>query len=255
VDLEHRIAVFVGPSLPPDRRPGESVFAWLPPAKAGDCYALALARPRAVVLLDGLFDESLAVRHKELLALIAERTPVVGGASMGALRAAELSVFGMIGVGRIFAAFASGRLDGDDEVAIMHGPAEFDFVGLTEPLINVRATILAAVRSRIVDGYTGRRILCEAKRIFYKERTWARLFEDLSRADDVNDAALRAFEDWLPGGRVDLKQEDSLACLVKAVTLKRQPARPTPPETPFTRELRRQALSRLNDAPAFVERR
>ena len=43
---------------------------------------------------------------------------------MGALRAAELHAFGMRGVGRIFEAFRDGELEDDDEVAVVHGPAE-----------------------------------------------------------------------------------------------------------------------------------
>ena len=48
---------------------------------------------------------------------MAAGTQVFGAASMGALRAAELAPFGMIGVGAIFAAYRDGRLTGDDEVA------------------------------------------------------------------------------------------------------------------------------------------
>ena len=76
------------------------------------------------MLIDGLFDASPAVRHKELLQLMARGVPVIGAASMGALRAAELAPFGMIGVGRIFTAYAAGALVGDDEVALLHGPEE-----------------------------------------------------------------------------------------------------------------------------------
>ena len=43
---------------------------------------------------------------------------------MGALRAAELHVFGMVGVGRVFELFRDGLLEDDDEVAVAHGPAD-----------------------------------------------------------------------------------------------------------------------------------
>src|SRR5688572_32760283 len=48
---------------------------------------------------------------------------VFGAASMGALRAAELQPFGMIGVGQVFQAYRRGHLTDDDEVAVAHGPA------------------------------------------------------------------------------------------------------------------------------------
>ena len=46
----------------------------------------------------------------------------MGASSMGALRAAELSQFGMVGIGEVYQAFKLGRLEDDDEVAIVHGP-------------------------------------------------------------------------------------------------------------------------------------
>ena len=242
-----RILVFVGPSLPSDRRPADPVFEWRPPAVAGDAYAIGAARPTAVVLIDGLFDDWPAIRHKELLHLIGRRIPVIGGASMGALRATELQAFGMIGVGRIFAAYASGRLVGDDEVAVLHGPADFDWGPLTEPLVNVRATLLSAARRRIVDLPSARGILRAAVALFYKERTWRTVLRAGGVQEDVDGAALAAFEQWLPGGYVDLKQIDALTCLEAALRLDRtiQPPRSPPPETLFSLTLAEQIAARL----------
>lgn len=255
-ELNDRIAVFAGPSLPSQVRPADPVFTWLPPAMAGDAFALDGQRPRAVVLIDGLFDAAPAIRHKELLVLMARGTPLIGGASMGALRAAELHGFGMLGVGRIFDAFAGNRLIGDDEVALLHGPAELDWAPLTEALVNVRATVLSAVRARQVDGRLGRRILETASAIFYKERTWPRLLRDLSAAGHIGDVEREALEDWLVEGRVNLKQIDALACLQTALSLgpASRVARPFPPATLFSAALAEQAalktaVSRTSGAP------
>jgi len=50
-----------------------------------------------------------AVRlHHELLDALEEGVAVFGGASMGALRAAELWQHGMVGVGKIFRAYRDG---------------------------------------------------------------------------------------------------------------------------------------------------
>ena len=64
-----------------------------------------------------------------------------GAASMGALRAAELAAFGMEGVGAIFEAFREGVLEDDDEVAVIHGPAEFGYPVLSEAMVNIRRTL------------------------------------------------------------------------------------------------------------------
>ncbi|HEY5072613.1 MAG TPA: TfuA domain-containing protein [Caulobacteraceae bacterium] len=253
LDLDGRIVVFAGPSLPSHVRPTDRIFAWMPPAVAGDACALEGARPRAAVLIDGLFDSLPAIRHKELLTLMARGIPLIGGASMGALRAAELHPFGMIGVGRIFTAFAEGRLIGDDEVAVLHAPAEQGWAPLTEALVNVRATLLRAVRAGLVEAAVGRRILAVASGIFYQDRTWAYLSETLEQAAVVSsDLAAR-----LASARVDLKQIDALACLERSLRLDRThaQARAFPPPTVFAGYIAEQVSKGVKSRPRLVELR
>jgi hypothetical protein len=87
--------------------------------------------PDKIVLLDGVFDQDIAVWHREILYALDKGVIVIGGASMGALRATELDEFGMVGVGKIYEQFASGREKRDDFVAITHGCAEAKFKPLT----------------------------------------------------------------------------------------------------------------------------
>jgi hypothetical protein len=241
-DVSGQIVVFAGPSLPPRVRPEDPRFTWLAPAVAGDAYRLEHAGPKAVVLIDGLFDAWPAIRHKELLQLMARGVPVIGAASMGALRAAELHDFGMIGVGRIFQAYVSGALIGDDEVAVMHGPEEMDWAALTEAMVNVRATVLRAVRRGIVHVRAGRFILRTAKATFYKERTWAGLIGAMKVLGARSPGQVRALENWLPHGRVNLKQVDALAALATALRLVSGSAAspPFPPQTLFATALAEQ---------------
>ncbi len=249
-ELDGRVVVFAGPSLPPTSRPTDSVFAWRPPARAGDAIALAGSAPRTVVLIDGLFDESPAIRHKELLELIAAGTPVIGGASMGALRAAELQRHGMIGVGRIFAAYAAGHLTGDDEVAMTHGPEEWGWPVLTEALVNVRATLVAARRARVLDGPAARGVLQTAIEVFYKQRTWAAVIERLAQRC-LDRSRLAVFEAWLPSGQVNLKQLDALTCLEVALDLnpRQGAASLVAPSTLFTHALRSRVLASPRPVP------
>jgi hypothetical protein len=223
-----RIVVFVGPSLPPSARPGDARLCWRGPAAAGDAVALAAERPDAVVLIDGLFDAWPAIRHKELLALMAAGVPLLGAASMGALRAAELAPFGMLGFGAIYRAFAAGRLTDDDEVAVLHAPQELDWALLSEAMVNIRATVQSAVRRRIVRPATGRFLQRIAKAAFYKERTWERLLRKLAAWGAPAEA--RALEAWLPEGRIDLKRADALGCIDAALAM--DPRAWTAPEPP-----------------------
>lgn len=233
------ILVFAGPSLPPSARPLDQRLAWRPPARAGDALEIDARQARTVVLLDGLFDASPAIRHKELLLLMSRGVGLVGAASMGALRAAELDGFGMIGVGLIYRAFASGQLTRDDEVALLHGPGDMAWQALTEPLVNVRATLVAAVRGRILGPAVARRLRDLAAGIFYQDRTWPLLLE---RAPDVGltAAEVARLQAWLPDGRVDLKQSDALEAIRFALGWRGPGARPPPPATTFTAELERQ---------------
>ena len=84
----------------------------LAPASQGDLYRAAQHRPAMIGIIDGCFHHVPSVWHKEILWALSEGIPVYGGASMGALRAAELAPFGMRGVGKIFEDVASGRARG-----------------------------------------------------------------------------------------------------------------------------------------------
>src|SRR5207244_10999206 len=96
-----------GPSLPPASPPGDPALKGRPPVKQGDVYKAALARPALIGIIDGYFEVTPTVWHKEILWAMAQGIHVYGSASIGALRAAELSPFGMKGGGRIFASIAA----------------------------------------------------------------------------------------------------------------------------------------------------
>lgn len=228
------IPVFCGPSLPPEARP-LGPFDWRPPARAGDLLALAAAPPDRLCLIDGYFDWCPAPWHKELLLLMARGTMVLGASSMGALRAAELQPHGMMGVGAIFRAYRDGRLTGDDEVALIHAPAELAWAPLSVPLVELRATLAAACRAGLIRADLARSLRERAKRIHYEDRDWPaieRAWLELGTPDDDAIARIRAMH-------VPLKRKDALACLELALDPTLQPAvRPAPPPaTCFMRDL------------------
>ena len=67
----------------------------------GDVYRATLDQVQTIAIIDGYFDRVPAVWHKEILWALNMGIRVIGAASMGAIRAAELAPFGMEGVGRI----------------------------------------------------------------------------------------------------------------------------------------------------------
>src|SRR5260221_163993 len=74
----------------------------------------------------------------------------IGSASIGALRAFELARFGMRGIGGVYEDFRDGVLQDDDEVAVLHGPAELGYPPVTEAMVNIRATLAAAARDGVL---------------------------------------------------------------------------------------------------------
>jgi hypothetical protein len=202
--------IFLGPSAP--LRAARAILDadYRPPARHGDVWrVLAERRPRAIGLIDGVFEQVASVWHKELLEAMAEGVHVFGASSMGALRAAELHAFGMRGVGRVFEAFRDAVWTDDDEVALVHGPAETGYVGLCEPMANVRFTLEAARTAGVLDDDDAARTVEAAKAMFYPDRTWTALLAGAPLAADRRDALAA----WLPAGRVDQKRADALALL------------------------------------------
>ena len=108
-------------------------------SKQGDVYEAALGRPAIIGIIDGYFEVTPTVWHKEILWAMAQGIHVYGSASIGALRAAELHTFGMVGIGRIFEAYRDGILTDDDEVAVLHGPEELGYPVVTEAMVNILA--------------------------------------------------------------------------------------------------------------------
>src|SRR5215216_6955991 len=165
------VIVFCGPSL--GRRDVERFgFEWRPPVRQGDLYRAARQGPRVIGVVDGFFEVTPTVWHKEILWALAKGIHVYGAASMGALRAVELESFGMRGVGAIYQAFRSGALVDDDEVAVMHGPCELDFIAVAEPMVNIRATLIEAARRGAITRPCADQLEAIAKSLFYKERSF-----------------------------------------------------------------------------------
>lgn len=204
--------VFVGPTLPEAEVRAACDAVCLPPAALGDVYRVAQKRPSAIGIIDGYFDGVPSVWHKEILWSMAEGIHVFGSASMGALRAAELHDFGMQGVGQIFEWYRDGTLEDDDEVAVLHGPQETGYVALSEPMVNIRASLNKARDRQIVTSTSHRRLMSLAKGLFYQERSWQAVF-DAAEYESIPRSELAELRRWLQDEGIDLKRLDALKML------------------------------------------
>ena len=204
--------IFTGPTLSAAEARAELEATYLPPAAEGDVYRTALKSPQVIGIIDGHFEHQPAVWHKEILWAMSRGIHVFGAASMGALRAAELEVFGMEGVGSIFEAYRTGTLEDDDEVAVAQAPAELGFRGLSDAMVDIRHTLELAVRASVLTVPIAAALESIAKALFYPDRRYSRVLHG-AREMGLPPAELAALEAWLPVGGASLKREDALAML------------------------------------------
>jgi hypothetical protein len=204
--------VFGGPSFSSSSAVPDNGVVLLPPAALGDVLKVVNQRPLIIGIIDGYFEWTRAVWHKEILWAMARGVHVYGSASMGALRAAELADFGMRGFGLVYEEVRSGRLRDDDEVAVMHGPAELGYRPLTEAMVNVRRTLDKAAASQVLDFGSADIVVQAAKKMFYKQRTYPDVLRMAVRKG-LRRRIAADLANWLPHNRVDQKNLDAMALI------------------------------------------
>ncbi|HLL84686.1 MAG TPA: TfuA-like protein [Longimicrobium sp.] len=208
------LVAFVGPSLPVAEARALAPCLALPPARQGDVWRALALQPRAIALIDGVFEAQPSVWHREILGALDAGVAVFGGASMGALRAAELSEQGMVGVGRIFGWYRDGLITDDAEVALLHAGPEHGHRPLTLPLVNVRHAAQLAKKARVLNTAEADALVAEARGIFYQDRAWPAVLAKASPRWRPNTRA--RWDDWARGGLEDLKRRDARECLQAA---------------------------------------
>lgn len=248
--------VFLGPTLAvTDARKIYPDACYLPPARCGDILRALRLKPCRIALIDGLFERTASVWHKELMLALARGVEIFGASSMGALRAAEMHPYGMIGHGRIFEAFRDGELNDDDEVTVLHSNAYVGYAGGSEAMVNIRATLNAATAAAVLDAEMASALLGAAKRTFYHERNLTSLADAIPAGDPVRERFLAFLQG---GGAVDQKKLDAVS-LLTLLASKRPAAVPKAPDevrTLWLRSLEREINSRAlpwPDAPLCAE--
>ncbi|MFB3765901.1 MAG: TfuA-related McrA-glycine thioamidation protein [Methanotrichaceae archaeon] len=201
--------VFLGPSLSSDKALQILDAEYLPPAKRGDICDAARKGADVICLIDGVFFQECSVAHKEVLYALKHGVRVVGASSMGALRASELDIYGMEGVGEIYKAYKKGALVSDDEVALIFDP--FTFEPLSEPLVNTRHNLRLALEKGIIDEPTKEAIFKAAESLYFPERSYDRILKLCEVTIPL--AQLEGFRTFINKERRDLKMEDAIFAL------------------------------------------
>ncbi len=109
---------------------------------------------------------------------------------MGALRAVELDLYGMVGLGKVYRQYREGKIEDDAEVALTFMPDSS--YPLSEPMINIRASIDQAVCiGKITQDQAGRTIK-DAEACFYANRDRASFLGRLEHIDQKEQDAISA---------------------------------------------------------------
>ncbi|WP_445627300.1 TfuA-like protein [Nostoc sp. DSM 114167] len=208
-----QILIFLGPTLSVTQATQILPARYLDPVRCGDILAYLRLQPRVIAIIDGFFDRSASVWHKEILWALEAGVRVFGASSMGALRAAELEAFGMEGFGAIFAAYRERHYIGDDEVAILHSSSQFQYQPLTDALVNIRATVQLAVDKNIIEPAIASLIISCAKRQFFTQRHLSQAVADAEVQGGDRQVLAQFLEFVQNGGYVDQKQSDAIELL------------------------------------------
>ncbi|CEG55749.1 TfuA-like protein [Legionella fallonii] len=208
----HAAHVFLGPSL--DIEIAVKLFPnanYHPPVQCGDIIRLLRLDPALIVIIDGLYETTPAVWHKELLLALENGIEVWGAASMGALRAAELHHYGMHGFGEVFVDYKENILTDDDEVAVLHLDNNGQFRALNDAMVNIRATCKKAREENALTQEAQNQLLTYCKAQFYPYRSLTKALQHLSKTDSNQ---YQDFSQWLKQhGLVDVKKNDAILAL------------------------------------------
>ena len=179
------------------------------PIKRGDLIDDLDEKPDIIGIIDGVFHQSPAVAHKEILHLINEGITVVGSSSMGALRASELDSLGMKGIGYVYEQYRDGEITSDDDVAVMLDMDTLE--ALSVPLVNMKYVFENAEKENIITKDEKEELIKIAKELFYPKRNYTKVLKE-STLDETRKNLLI---DFIASCK-DIKKEDGKA-LIKYV--------------------------------------
>lgn len=202
-----KIIIFLGPSLSHFEALDILNADYRPPVKRGDITAVLNENPYVIGIIDGVFHQQPAVSHREILDALKRGITVVGGASMGALRASELDDFGMIGVGYVYNQYKEGFIESDDDVAVVINPATME--QLSDSLISMEYNFKRALDNGLISKEDFNTLIKTAKAIYYPKRTYTLLLNTVP----LHPAKIAAIENFLIEEGVDIKRKDAIDVL------------------------------------------
>lgn len=179
--MTKKIIVYLGLSIQEEEARGILDADYRSPVKRGDILKAISEKPDIIGIIDGVFHHSPAVAHKEIMKALKMGITVVGGSSMGALRASELDDLGMVGIGYVYKQYRSGAITSDDDVALSFDPV--NKVPISEALVNVDYKLDLAVKEGIITEEDKDYVHNIAKEIYYPKRSLQNIFSKVEMED------------------------------------------------------------------------
>ncbi len=208
-----RIIVYLGPSLSTEKARSILEADYRPPIRRGDLKKALNSGAGIIGIIDGTFFNDSPVAHKEILEVMKKGVTVVGGSSMGALRASELDVYGMIGVGRVYECYRSKRIEADDEVAVTFSPVTGE--QLSEPLVNVRYQLKAAEKDGVITKQENESFISMAAGMHYPGRTYHNMIRTAVEKGVLSAEKAASLLKYINEKPRNLKAKDAVAVLEK----------------------------------------
>jgi TfuA protein len=183
------------------------------PVRRHDLRRVLASPPEIIGIIDGVFFDNAAVAHREIIEALKSGIIVIGGGSMGALRASELETYGMIGVGKVFEMYRNGIIESDDEVAVTFDAGSNE--ALSVPLVNIRMTVEAAKDAGIIDPVQAAAIIGTARKLFYPDRNYQNVVFESEKNGIISGIEKKKLLDFIKLNEVDIKHQDAILVLEK----------------------------------------
>lgn len=207
MNSKKKIIVFTGPSLSIEEASQILEANYRAPIKRGDILEAIKDSPEVIGIIDGVFHQQPAVSHREILEALKKGIKVVGGSSMGALRASELDDLGMIGIGYVYQQYKTGAIESDDDVAIILNPQTHE--QLSDALVSIDYNLRKARDAGILSEEELKNISDVSKSIFYPKRTYDKIFKD----SNLDETLIEKLKKFIQEHGCDVKRNDALEVL------------------------------------------
>lgn len=206
--------IFLGPSLSHEKARKIFEADYRPPARKGDFLRLAAADfdvvEMAIGFVDGVFLQDYPPTPIEVYHLARKNgVLLVGAASLGALRAVELEKFGMVGIGKIFQLYKTGKVNADDEVAVTFA-SEGDYQLQSEAMIDIRYNLYLAHKKGVINEKAKSALVRLAKEIYFPHRKYTYILEEARNRYPMLESEINSFGSYIRSNRKSLKEMDAI---------------------------------------------